>query len=85
MIAVCGYVSGGLHRILLPVETSKKTSAKKHQHTENNILFEYALLKTKGARLETKRVQRQIWGIKPVSEGRSQRLNPFETKRKRPP
>ena len=37
--------SRGLHRILLPVETSKRTLARKRQHTENAAIFECALLK----------------------------------------
>ena len=51
---------------------------------ENACLREAEPGRTRFARFETKAVQRPKIGAVPVSEVRSQRLNAFETKRKRP-
>jgi hypothetical protein len=47
--------------------------------------FECALFPRKGARKETRGVQRPIFGQAPGSEGRMPPLNHFETKRKKAP
>ena len=72
-------------RIFLSVALSKKTLAQNRQTIVIKYYFESVLLKAQGGRLETNAVQRPILTVLAVSEGRSPRLNPFETKRKKGP
>lgn len=72
-------------RILLAVELSKRALAKKRQIIVIKHNFESVLMNAQGGRLETYAVQRPIMVVLTVSEGRSPRLNHFETKRKKAP
>ena len=55
------------------------------QATEKTNIFECVSIWVKGGWKETRGVQRLISAKRPVSEGRSNYLTPFETKRKKGP
>ena len=64
---------------------ANRSVRRKTQLIEKARLFPTELNRGRFARKETKGIQRPETGVAPVSAVRSNRLNPFETKRKKAP